>query len=163
MPPAPPPDNIPPLKENAPGHPTQTMRQLMAEHRSNPTCAACHAPMDPLGLALENFDAIGRWRTVGEGRLPIDASGSLPGGATFDGVTGLRTALRARPDLFVDTLAGKLLTYALGRGVDYRDAAAIREIRRRAAVDSYRFSSLVAAIASSTPFQMRTAGEGSSQ
>jgi mono/diheme cytochrome c family protein len=163
MPPSPPPDNIPPLKENAPGQPTQTMRQLMAEHRSNPTCAACHAPMDPLGLALENFDAIGRWRTVGEGRLPIDASGSLPGGATFDGVTGLRTALLSRPDLFVDTLTGKLLTYALGRGVDYRDAAAIREIRGRTAADSYRFSSLVAAIASSTPFQMRTAGEGSSQ
>jgi mono/diheme cytochrome c family protein len=157
MPPPPPPDNIPPLKENTPGSQAQTMRQLMAEHRSNPSCAVCHTSIDPLGFALENFDAIGRWRTVEESRLPIDASGTLPGGVTFDGVSGLRTALLRRPELFVGTLAEKLLTYALGRGISYRDAPAVRQIRRAAAADDYKFSSLVVAIARSAPFQMRTA------
>jgi mono/diheme cytochrome c family protein len=161
MPPPPPPDNIPPLKENGSGSQAQTMRQLMAEHRSNPSCAVCHSSIDPLGFALENFDAIGRWRSVGEGRLPIDASGSLPGGATFDGVSGLRKALLARPDVFVGTLTEKLLTYALGRGIDYKDAAAVRQIRRDAAADDYRFSSLMLAIVRSAPFQMRMVGDRS--
>jgi Protein of unknown function (DUF1592)/Protein of unknown function (DUF1588)/Protein of unknown function (DUF1585)/Protein of unknown function (DUF1587)/Protein of unknown function (DUF1595)/Planctomycete cytochrome C len=159
MPPPPPPDNIPALKENTPGSQAQTMRQLMAEHRSNPSCAVCHTSMDPLGFALENFDAIGRWRTVDESRLPIDASGTLPGGATFDDVSGLRAALRLRPELFVGTLTEKLTTYALGRGVTYKDAPAIREVLRAAAADDYRFSSLVVAIAKSAPFQMRRTGQ----
>ena len=159
MPPPPPPDNIPALKENTPGSQAQTMRQLMAEHRSNPTCAVCHTSMDPLGFALENFDAIARWRTVDESRLPIDASGTLPGGTTFDGVTGLRTALLSHPEPFVGTLTEKLLTYALGRGVTYADAPAVRQIRRAAAADDYRFTSLVAAIAESAPFQMRRTGQ----
>jgi len=159
MPPPPPPDNIPPLKSNEPGADAQTVRQLMAQHRSNATCASCHANIDPLGFALENFDAIGRWRTVDESRLAIDASGSLPGGTAFDGVAGLRKALLARPELFVDTLTEKLLTFALGRGIDYTDRPAVRQIRRDAAADSYRFSSLVGALVKSTPFQMRRSGD----
>jgi hypothetical protein len=113
-----------------------------------------------LGFALENFDAIGRWRTLGEGRAPIDASGSLPGGGTFDSVAGLRQALLARPDVFVGTLTEKLLTFGLGRGVDYRDAPAVRQIRREAARDDYRLSSLVVAIVKSAPFQMRRSADG---
>ena len=159
MPPPPPPDNIPALKENTPGGQAQTMRQLMAEHRSNPTCAVCHTNMDPLGFALENFDPIARWRTVDENWLPIDASGTLPGGATFDGVAGLRTALLRHPEPFVGTLTEKLLTYALGRGVTYTDAPAVRQIRRAAAANDYRFPSLVVAIAESAPFQMRRTGQ----
>jgi mono/diheme cytochrome c family protein len=157
MPPPPPPADVPPLKESEPGSGARTMREQMAAHRSNPGCATCHQSIDPLGFALENFDAIGRWRTLGEGRSAIDASGSLPGGAAFDGVSGLRQALLARPDVFVGTLTEKLLTFALGRGVDYTDAPAVRQIRRDAARDDFRFSSLVAAIAKSTPFQMRRA------
>jgi mono/diheme cytochrome c family protein len=159
MPPPPPPADVPPLKENGSGSRAQTMRQLMAEHRSNPACATCHASIDPLGFALENFDPIGRWRTLSEGRQPVDATGSMPGGATFDGVRGLRKALLARPDVFVGTFTEKLLTYALGRGVDYKDAPAVRQIRRDAAADDYRFSTLILAIARSTPFQMRRTGD----
>jgi hypothetical protein len=163
MPPPPPPPNIPPLKEKGSNGEAQTMRQLMAEHRSNATCASCHATMDPLGLALENFDAIGRWRTVDEARLPIDASGSFPDGRRFDGVAALRSAILERPELFVDTLSEKLLTYALGRGAGANDAPAVRQIRRDASADHYRFASLVAAIARSTPFQMRRAEEESTR
>ena len=155
MPPPPPPANVPPLEDNKSGSRALTMRQRMAQHRANPVCASCHRNIDPLGLAMENFDAIGRWRTVGEGRASIDTSGSLPGGITFDGVAGLRQALLARPDVFVGTLSEKLLTFALGRGVDYHDAPAVREIVRKAARGDYAFSSLILAIAESTPFQMR--------
>jgi hypothetical protein len=165
MPPPPPLPNVPPLKENESGSQAQTMRQLMAEHRKNPVCATCHQSIDPLGFALENFDAVGRWRTVGDGRLPIDASGTLPGGGgSFESVAGLRQALLARPDVFVGTMTEKLLTFALGRGVDYKDAPAVRQIRRDSARDDYRFESLISAIASSTPFRMRrsVAGAGDS-
>ena len=158
-PPPPPPANVPPLKENGSGSGARTMRELMAEHRSNAVCAACHRSIDPLGLALENFDAVGRWRTRGEDGTSVDASGSMPGGQTFDGVAGLRQALLAHPDVFVDTLAEKLLTYGLGRGVTYGDAPAVREIRRQTAREGYRFSALVGAIVRSAPFQMRRAGE----
>jgi mono/diheme cytochrome c family protein len=158
-PPPPPPANVPPLKENGSGGSARTMRELMAEHRSNAVCAACHRSIDPLGLALENFDAVGRWRTRGEDGTAVDASGSMPGGETFDGVDGLRQALLARPEVFVGTLAEKLLTYALGRGVTYSDAPAVRAIGRQAAQDGYRFSSLVGAIVRSAPFQMRRGGE----
>jgi hypothetical protein len=162
MPPPPPLPNVPPLKERESGSQAQTMRQLMAEHRSNAVCATCHQSIDPLGLALENFDAIGRWRTLGEGRSAIDASGTLPGGSVaFDGVAGLRQALLARPDVFVGTLTEKLLTFALGRGIDYRDAAAVRQIGREAARDGDRFAALISAIAGSAPFQMRRAADGS--
>jgi hypothetical protein len=157
-PPPPPLPNVPPLEAASESAP-RTMRERMERHRASATCAGCHKMMDPLGFALENFDAIGRWRTVDESWLAIDASGTLPGGVTFDGVSGLRTALLGRPEPFVGTLTEKLLTYALGRGVTYADEPAVRQIRRTAAADNYRFPSLIAAIAESAPFQMRRAGQ----
>ena len=132
-----------------------SMRERMVQHRRSPACAACHALMDPVGLALENFDAIGRWRTLTDGFEPIDASGSFPDGTTFDGVAGLRQALMRRGDQFVRTLTERLLTYALGRAVEHYDQPAVRAIERDAARDGYRFSSLVLGIVNSTPFQMR--------
>jgi hypothetical protein len=155
MPPPPPPANVPPLEEPEPGQRARTMRERMEQHRVNPACAACHEIMDPAGLAMENFDAIGRWRDTEEDGSRIDASGSLPGGRAFVGVAGLRDAILERPDVFVGTLTEKLLTYALGRGVDHRDGPAVRAIVRAAADDDYTLSSLVLAIAESTPFQMR--------
>ncbi len=130
------------------------MRERLAEHRSNPACASCHRLMDPLGFALENYDAVGRWRGGEEG-MPIDASGSLPNGTTFEGAAGLREALMSRPDLFVTATTEKLLTYALGRGLEYHDSPAVREIVRDAARNNFRFSSLISGIVNSTPFQMR--------
>ena len=155
MPPPPPPPDVPPLAEGEAGGDAPSMRERMAQHRRNPACAACHQLMDPAGLAMENFDAVGRWRQRDEGWRAIDAAGSLPGSAEFEGVAGLRQALLARPDLFVRTLSEKLLTFALGRGVDHADAPAVRQILREAAGDDNRFSSLVLAIVKSTPFQMR--------
>ena len=111
--------------------------------------------MDPAGLSMENFDAIGRWRDRGEDGSLIDASGSLPGTPEFEGVAGLRQAILARPEVFVGRMTEKLLTYGLGRGVDYHDAPAVREIVRKAASDDYSFSSLILAIVESSPFQMR--------
>jgi hypothetical protein len=158
-PPPPPPANVPPLKENGSGPRALTMRELMAEHRSNAVCAACHRNIDPLGLALENFDAVGRWRTRGEDGTALDTAGSLPSGEPFEGTAGLRRALLARPDLFARTVTEKLLTYGLGRGLDFNDAPAVRAILREAARDDYRLSTLVTAIVRSTPFQMRRAAD----
>ena len=153
-PPPPPPPNVPPLSEEK-SDAVLSMRERMIEHRRNPVCAACHALMDPVGLSLENFDAIGRWRTLTDGFAPIDASGSLPDGTTFDGVAGLRQALVSRADQFVRTLTERLLTYGLGRAVEHYDQPAVRAIERAAARDDYRFSSIVLGIVNSTPFQMR--------
>src|SRR5207237_5832901 len=114
------------------------MRERMVQHRANPVCASCHAMMDPAGFALENFDALGRWRTRDESLTLIDASGEMPDGTKFEGAAGLRTALLNRSELFVTTLTEKLLTYALGRGLEYYDARAVREIRRTAAAQEYR-------------------------
>ena len=152
-PPPPPPANVPALKDNTVSS-SLSVRQRLAEHRANVACAGCHKLMDPVGFSLENFDAVGRWRTVEEGR-PIDSTGGLPDGSQFAGVTGLERALLKRPELFVTTLTEKLLTYALGRGVEYFDAPAIRRIVRDASAKDYRFSTLIVGIASSTPFQMR--------
>jgi hypothetical protein len=126
----------------------------MEEHRVNPSCAACHQLMDPVGLAMENFDAIGRWRSQ-EGGAGVDASGGLPDGSRFDGVDGLRRALMSRPELFSATFTEKMLTYALGRGLEYYDLPAIRKITRDAKVDDHRISSIVLGIVNSTPFRMR--------
>ncbi|HEX4276631.1 MAG TPA: DUF1592 domain-containing protein [Bryobacteraceae bacterium] len=153
-PPAPPP-NTPPLKENTEGGHPASVRERQEEHRRNPACAGCHATMDPLGFALENFDAVGRWRTKGEDGARIDASGVLPDGASVEGPASLRDALLARPDRFAATLAEKLLTFALGRGLDYNDAPAVRAIAAQAAASDYRFSSIVLGIVRSTPFQMK--------
>ena len=154
-PPAPPP-NVPELKDTGTGERAQSMRERMAAHRANPVCASCHRMMDPIGFALENYDAVGRWRDA-EGGTPIDASGTLFDGSTFDGVTELQAALLRRPEQFVGRVAEKLLTFATGRGVEYYDAAAIRTILREAEAQDYRFSSLVLGVVNSMPFQMRKA------
>lgn len=153
-PPSPPPPDVPQLKEKSAGGKNMTMRERVAQHRDNPVCAGCHNLMDPVGFALEKYDAVGRWRTADEG-APVDATGSLPDGAKFDGASELQRALLARPDLFVSTLAEKLLTYASGRGLEYYDAPAIRTIVRDAGRNDYRFSSLILGIVKSAPFQMR--------
>jgi hypothetical protein len=159
MPPPPPPPNVPPLPDAPAGARPQSMRERMVAHRRNAACASCHQLMDPIGLPLENYDAVGRWRTRDEGQTTLDVSGNLPGGQTFDGVAGLRAALVARPDVFATTLTEKLMTFALGRGVDHRDAPAIRAIVRDAARDDYRMSAIVSGIARSAPFRMRRAAE----
>ena len=131
------------------------MRAAMERHRANPACASCHAQMDPLGFALENFDAVGRWRTRSESNDAIDASGVLPDGTSFEGPGGMRQALLREPERFVATVTEKLLTYALGRNVESYDMPAVRAIVRDAAENDYRFSSIVLGIVRSTPFQMR--------
>jgi len=157
-PPPPPPPNIPELQEKATDGKVRSAREQMEQHRRNPSCAGCHARMDPLGLALENFDAVGAWRTVDQSDAPIDASGTLPDGGKFDGPVALRKELLTnRAGDFVTTLSQKLLTYALGRGVEYYDAPAVRQIKRSAAPTNYRFSSLILGVVKSAPFQMRMA------
>ena len=132
-----------------------TMRDRMSAHRTNPSCAACHRLIDPAGFALENFDAIGRWRTTDESFNPIDATGTLPDGTAFDGVAELRAALVRRPERFVTTLTEKLLTYALGRGLDYYDMPSVRQIVRTAERDDYRFQTLILGVVKSYPFLNR--------
>ena len=152
-PPPPPPANVPALKDNTVSS-TLSVRERLAEHRANAACASCHKLMDPVGFSLENYDAVGRWRNVEEGQS-VDATGGLPDGSQFAGVTGLEQALLKRPEMFVSTLTEKLMTFALGRGVEPYDAPAIRKIVRDARPGAYRFSSLIEGIATSTPFQMR--------
>ena len=151
-PPPAPPGDVPALEER-PGVKYRTMRERLEQHRANPACAACHARIDPMGFALENFDGVGKWRTH-QGTTPIDASGALDG-VTFNGVSELRTMLLDRDEEFVAALTERLLTYALGRGVDYYDMPAVREIVRQAAQNEYRWSSLIVEVAKSVPFQMR--------
>ena len=131
------------------------MREAMVQHRENPACSVCHAPMDPIGFSLQNYDAIGGWRDDNEGGTPVDASGVLPDGVRFEGRAGLRDLLLDRPDDFVGTVTEKLLMYALGRGVEYYDAPTVRQIVRDAAGEDYRWSSIILGIVNSTPFQMR--------
>ncbi len=162
-PPPDPPADVPPLaEEQGGGSVPLTMRQRIAEHRENPVCSSCHSMMDPLGLGLENFDATGRWREVeaaGDARAalfaPIDSSGAFPDGTEFNNVPELKQALMDRSDRFVSTMTEKLLTYALGRGLEYYDAPAVRMITREAAGSEYRLSALVLGVAKSLPFQMR--------
>jgi mono/diheme cytochrome c family protein len=154
-PPPPPPPNVPALDDEKSAN-LVTMRQRMEAHRANPVCASCHAQMDPIGFSMENFDAIGRWRTT-EGNAPIDVSGALPDGTKFQGVAELQKILVGRPQLFVTTVTEKLLTYGLGRGVEYYDQPVIRSIMRDAAADNYRWSALILGIVKSPPFQMRMA------
>ena len=153
-PPPPPPANVPALQDNTVSAKLSVRRRL-AEHRANPACASCHNLIDPIGFSLENFDAVGRWRDV-EGDKPVDASGGLADGSQFTGIDGLEQELLQRPEMFVATMSEKLLTYALGRGVEHFDAPAIRKIVRDAEDDNYRFSALILGIVKSTPFQMRT-------
>jgi Protein of unknown function (DUF1592)/Protein of unknown function (DUF1588)/Protein of unknown function (DUF1585)/Protein of unknown function (DUF1587)/Protein of unknown function (DUF1595)/Planctomycete cytochrome C len=154
VPPPPPLPDVPALKNNTVDG-NLSVRKRLAEHRNNPSCAACHNLMDPVGLSLENFDAVGRRRTV-EAEAPIDVAGSLPDGSTFADVDGLEAALLRRPELFVGAFAEKLQTYALGRGVEYYDAPSIRAIVREARAHDFRISPIILGIVKSQPFQMRT-------
>jgi hypothetical protein len=155
-PPPEPPVDVPALEDNS-IKAELSMRERLREHRTNTVCAGCHNTIDPVGFALENFDAVGRWRDRDGDNGRMDASGALPGVGQFDGVDGLEAALLTRPDLFAGRVTEQLLTFALGRGVDYYDAPAIRKILRETEPDGYRFSSLIVGITTSVPFQMRNA------
>jgi cytochrome c5 len=154
-PPPPPLPNVPSLDESTVSA-SLPMRERLAAHRNNAVCANCHRTIDPVGFALENFNAIGQWRDHEADDVPIDVSGALPGAGELRGVAGLENGLLSRPELFVGTLTEKLLTFALGRGIEYYDAPAVRKIVRDAANNGYRFSSLILGIVKSTPFQLRT-------
>jgi hypothetical protein len=144
---------VPALKDNTVDG-RLSVRSRLTEHRSNQICASCHNLMDPVGLSLEKFDAIGRRRSV-DGGTPIDASGSLPDGSKFGDVDGLEAALLRRPELFVGAFTEKLLTYALGRGVEYYDAPSVRAVVREAPTEDFRVSSIILGVVKSQPFQMR--------
>ena len=155
-PPPPPLPNVPALEENEAGKAARTLRERLAEHRANPVCATCHDVMDPIGLGLENFDAVGKWRTKEPGGA-IDAHGQLVDGTPIDGVVQLREALTKDPEQFARVFTERLLTYALGRGLEARDMPTVREIVRNAEDEGYRFSALVKGIVNSVPFRMRRA------
>jgi hypothetical protein len=154
-PPPPPPPNVPALNTDAsePGK-SLTMREAMTRHRADPACAGCHARMDPIGFAMEKFDGVGKWRERDAGGA-IDASGVMPDGTKFDGMAGLKAALLKHPDEFVDTVAEKLLMYAIGRNLQYYDAPAVRAITAEAAKQNTTLASLVIGVVKSVPFQMR--------
>jgi len=158
-PPPPPPPNVPSLKDDEKTR-NLTMRQRMEQHRANPTCAVCHKIMDPLGFALDNFDGLGTWRDFTGINEPIDSSGVLPDGTKFDGPAGLREVLVTKKDMFIETFTERLMTYALGRGVEEYDHPALRKITREAASENHRWSSLILGIVNSTPFQMRRVSDG---
>jgi hypothetical protein len=160
-PPPPPPPDVPALDDSAIGV-ARSLREQMERHRADSLCASCHTKMDPLGFALENYDAIGRWRTE-DGKLPIDVSGALPNGRTFSGPVELKALLKERMPAFTRSLAEKMLTYAIGRGLEHYDMPAVRAIVRDAGRRDYRFSSLVLGIVNSVPFRMRAASEASPQ
>ncbi len=153
-PPPPPPPDVPSLPEAGEGGKPATVRDRLERHRRNPGCATCHSQMDPLGFSLENFDAIGRWRTADAG-TPVDASGAMPGGSRFEGPTGLRELLLDHQEQFIRTVTEKLLAYALGRAVQPSDAPAIRRIVRDASAQQHRWSAIIGGIVQSVPFQMR--------
>jgi hypothetical protein len=149
-PPAPPPD-VPALKENGPDGERRTVRERLEAHRRNPSCAVCHVRMDSLGFSLENFDALGKWRTLGDG-APIDASASLPDGSRFEGVKGLRALVVAHREEFVRTFTAQLLSYAIGRGTESYDWPAVRKIVRDTAAEDHRWSAVILGIVRSVPF-----------
>src|SRR5690606_32432016 len=156
-PPPPPPPDVPALEtEDKAQGVALTMRDAMIQHRANPACAGCHAKMDPIGFALEHFDAVGRWRDDDAGK-PIDTASELADGTVIDGLEGVKAMVLKHPELFVGALTEKLLMYALGRNVQYYDAPTVRAIVRRAARTNYEFSAIVEGIVASVPFQMRTA------
>ncbi len=154
-PPPEPPADVPGLPDRGEEGEPQSVRHRLERHRENPVCSSCHAPMDPLGFALENFDAIGSWRDTSEAGQPIDASATMPSGASFDGPAGLRDVLLGRGDSFARTVTEKLLAYALGRGLEFADQPSVRQVVQNAAVDDYRWSSVVVGIVESAPFQWR--------
>jgi hypothetical protein len=155
--PPPPPPVVPDLKATGANGKILSMRERMEQHRSNPACYSCHATIEPYGLALENFDAVGRWRTINENGEPVDASTVLVNGTKFEGPDGLRNIILANKDQFVQTATNRLLTYAVGRGLDYYDMPTIRKIVKASAPSNYNFSTLVVNVVKSMPFQMRKA------
>jgi hypothetical protein len=158
-PPSPPPPNVDTTLELKPGEEPKSLRALLEQHRRNPTCASCHRVMDPLGFALENFDGVGEWRVKETGGA-IDPGGQLADGTPIDGPAGLRKALLRRPEMFVRTFTQKLMTYGLGRGLEYSDRPLVRAIARDAARQNHRFSAVVLGIVKSAPFQMKKAQGG---
>jgi hypothetical protein len=154
-PPPTPPPNVPQLAESAPEGRPSTVREQLEVHRANPTCAACHNNIDPIGFALENFDAVGRWRETTRDGLEIDSAGILGDGTPIDGPVALRKALLADPDVFASTVTEKLLIYALGRGLEPADMPVVRSILRNAAETDYSLTSIILGIVDSFPFQMR--------
>ena len=156
-PPPPPPPDVPALDDSAEIS-AESLREALEQHRANPACAVCHNRLDPLGFALESFDAVGRQRIMEDG-VEVDDSGALPDGTIVDGLDGLRDVLMTRRNEFVETFAEKLLTYAIGRGLEPSDRPALREIRRQVEASDYRFSALVDGIVDSVPFRMRTIPE----
>ena len=149
---------MPPLPERGEGGKTVSVRERLEQHRSNPVCASCHASIDPPGFALENFDALGAWRTVYgsvEGGTPVDATATMPSGVTIEGLSGLRALLLDQPEQFVGTVTEKLLAYALGRALEYYDQPTVRRIVRDAAAEEYRWSALLLGIVESPAFLMR--------
>ncbi len=158
-PPPPPPANVPELKDDKAAVLSGTLRQRMEQHRDNPACASCHARMDPIGFGFENFDAVGAWRD-NEGEFPVDPAGTLVTGESFKGPDGLKQILlKQKRDEFVRCLAEKVLTYGLGRGLEYYDKCAVDEITKRMARDHYKFSTLILEVTKSVPFQMRRGEE----
>jgi hypothetical protein len=155
-PPPPPPPDVPALDESSVAA-NLPMRQRLAAHRTNAVCASCHRTIDPVGFSLENFNAVGQWREMEADGQPVDTLGALPGASEHRGVDGLEDGLLRRPELFATTLTENLLTFALGRGVEYYDAPAIRRIVRDAQKDDYRLSAVILGIVRSAPFQMRRA------
>ena len=154
VPPSPPPPNVPPLQENSENGKPRSLRERMEQHRKDPVCAGCHKSMDPIGFALENFDAVGHWRNNDEGGK-IDPSGTMFNGAPLDGIVGLRKALVEQHEIFVGVMTEKMLTYALGRGLEYYDMPTVRKIVQEGRNNDFRFSSLIMGIVKSTPFQMK--------
>jgi len=155
--PQPPPGVNTSLEDPKPGALPASIRERLSRHRTSPTCASCHAVIDPMGFALEHFDAIGGWRTVDESGRPVDATGTTPSGAKVDGLASLRALLLADPDQFPRTVTEKLLAYALGRRLEYSDRPAVRTIVHAAATNDYRWSAIVLGIVKSPTFLMRTA------
>jgi hypothetical protein len=154
VPPTPPPPNVPPLKDQSENGKPRSLRETMEEHRANAVCAGCHKVMDPIGFSMENFDAVGAWRTNDHG-APIDSKDTVFNGTVVDGITGLRQMLASRPDVFIGVMTEKMLTYAIGRGITTSDMPAVRKIVQNARSKDYRFSSLVVGVVNSTPFQYR--------
>jgi hypothetical protein len=154
VPPQPPPPNVPPLQDSSSDGKILSLRERMEQHRANPVCAGCHRQMDPIGFAMENFDGVGHWRTTEDG-AKIDPSGTLFNGAKLDGIAALRRALAAKPDIFAGVMTEKMLTYALGRGLEYYDMPSVRKIVQDSRSKEFHFSSVVSGIVKSAPFQMK--------
>jgi len=163
LPPPPPPPNVPALNETPQNGKLASIRERMEQHRKNPACAVCHVKMDPLGFALENFDAIGQWHATNKDGTPVDVDGAFPDGTKLRGVAGLRQTMLSRRQQFVGAFTEKLLAWALGRGLEYYDLPAVRKIVREAAANDYRWSSIIEGIVKSVPFQMSSVRPSESQ